>query len=199
MSDFQQPSSSPLPPPPSMPPPPAPAPFGVPQAPQFGTYAAPGYATAGYPVAGSAKPPRPAVKVGSIMLIVSGVGLVIGSLLNWVTIEGQSINGFSEESLSMEENSPSGGAFVFFAVLLVGFGIAQLAARKVLAVAILAVVFASFAVLIALAQMSDVSDAITLSDLFGFQSSWGPGVPVLVISSVVGLGGGIATLAKRRR
>lgn len=133
------------------------------------------------------------------MLIVSGVGLVLGSILNWITIDGTSMNGFSNESLNLDGDSPGGGAFVFFAVLLTGFGIAQFAARKVLAVAILAVVFASFALMVALAEMSDVSDALSLTRLFGAQGSWGPGVPVLVVSSLLGLGGGIATLAKRRR
>ena len=199
-----------------MPPPPAPVPFGVPPAPQFGAYAPPGhtapgygsqgygsqgYGPQGYPlVAGSqSKPPRPEVKAGSLMLIGGGVGLILGSVLDWVTIEGTSINGFSSESLSIDENSPGGGVFVFFAVLLIGFGITQLAARKVLAVAILAVVFASFAVLVALGEMSDVSDVISVMGLIGGDASWGPGIPVLILSSLVGLGGAIATLAKRRR
>lgn len=158
--------------------------------------------TPGYPLIHAtqpSKPPRPPVKVGSLLLIGGGAGLILGSLLPWVTVSGESLNGFSDDSISLDGGSNGGPAFVFFAVLLIGFGIAQLAARRVLAVAILAVVFASFALIGTLAEMGDVSDVIDFTDLFGLESSWGPGVPALGVASLVGLGGGIATLAKRRR
>lgn len=207
MSDFQQPSSTPPLPSPGMapPPPPATAPFGVPPAPQHGAgspygYVPQGYVPLGYPLMNGIpmKPPRPPVKVGSLLLIGGGLGLILGSFLTWFSIDGSTFNGFSEV-VTLDGDDPVGGGFVVFAVLLVGFGIAQLAARKVLAVAILAVVFASFTVLVALGQTSEVSETVRLSKLFGTDVSWGPGVPVLVISSMVGLGGAIATLAKRRR
>lgn len=205
MSDFQQPVPSELPPAlrmPPPPPPPPPAPFGAPSAPQFGPYPRPDYATPGYPIPNASaqpKPPRPPVKAGSLMLIASAVGLVLGSVLTWLTVAGASFNGFSSEALNLDENSPNGGVYVFFAVLLAGFGITQLAARRVLAIAILAVVFASFAVLISLAELGDVSDAVSLLDLLGIESSWGPGMPLLVASSLLGLGGAIVSLSKRRR
>lgn len=198
MSDFEQPSYVLPPPPAPVPPPQRPiAPFGVPGAPPYGTFTAPGYPL--IHAAQPSKPPRPAVKVGSLLLIGGGAGLILGSVLPWVTVSGQSLNGFSDDSISLDGGSNGGPAFVFFAVLLIGFGIAQLAARKVLAVAILAVVFASFALVGVLAEFGDVSDVIDFTDLFGLESSWGPGVPVLGLASLVGLGGGIATLAKRRR
>ncbi len=82
--------------------------------------------------------------------------------------------------------------------MAIGFGIAQLAARKVLAVAILAVVFTSFAVLAALADLADVSDAKDLASAFGLEFNTGPGLYVILVGSLVALGGAIATLAKRR-
>lgn len=197
MSDFPQPPPNPLlPPAPSSAPPPPPVPFGVPPVPQFG-----GYAPTGYPVGYATslrKPPRPTVKVGALLLILGGVGLVAGSALGWVTVEGSSFNGFSKEPISLDGSSNGGPLFVFLAVLLVGFGIAQLAARKVLAIAIIAVFFAAFAVLAVLGEMSDVSDIIEFADAFDAESSWGPGIPVLGVASLVGLGGAIATLARRR-
>ena len=197
MSDSDQPSfAPPLPPAPAGPPAAAGGPFATP-----GTAPYAGYPPAGYPPGFGVvpvKPPRPEVKVGAILLIVGGVGLVLGSLLGWVTIEGQSFNGFSRESISIDGGENGGPALSFLAVVIAGFGIAQLAARRVLAVAILAVVFASFALLGVLAEMGNVSDAIELTELFGAEASWGPGMPVLGLSALVGLGGAVATLAKRR-
>ena len=147
MSDFEQPPYAPLPPAPGHPTPPAAPvnPFGLPPAPPFqaasGTGSiGTGYSVAGYPLVRggpSAKPPRPAVKGGSMLLIAGGVGLVIGSLLPWVTVAGQRFNGFADEPISLDGGSNGGPAMAFLAALLIGFGIAQLAARKVLAVAIL--------------------------------------------------------------
>ncbi|HQY13277.1 MAG: hypothetical protein KAY11_18100 [Ilumatobacteraceae bacterium] len=209
MSDFEQPPYAPLPPAPGHPTPPAAPvnPFGLPPAPPFqaasGTGSiGTGYSVAGYPLVRggpSAKPPRPAVKGGSMLLIAGGVGLVIGSLLPWVTVAGQRFNGFADEPISLDGGSNGGPAMAFLAALLIGFGIAQLAARKVLAVAILAVVCASFAVIGTLAEMGDVADVVQFADLLDAESSWGLGVPVLAMGSLVGLGGAIATLAKRRR
>ena len=187
---------------PSRPPPPPQAPFGAPAAPppssayppayNPGGQAPPGYAPfAGAPV----KPPRPAVTVGSLFLVVGGVLLIVGSVLNWFTIEGTKYNGFAGDG----GDTKDGPVFVFFAVLLIGFGIAQLAAKRVLAVAILAVVFASFSILAALADVGNVGDAIDLANGFGISASRGPGLWVVLLGSLVALGGGIATLSKRRR
>ena len=196
MSDFDQPSFAPPLPPAPAGPPSAAGPFATPGAAPYA-----GYPPAGYPPGFGVvpvKPPRPQVKVGSILLIVGAAGLVLGCLLTWVSIEGQSFNGFSSESISIDGGENGGPALSFFAVVIGGFGIAQLAARRVLAVAILAVVFASFALFGVLAEMGNVSDAIELTELFGAEASWGPGVPVMGLSALVGLAGAIATLAKRR-
>ena len=206
MSDFDQPSFAPPLPPAPAGPPSAAGPFATPGAAPYAGYPPAGYPPAGYPPAGyppgfgvvPVKPPRPQVKVGSILLIVGAAGLVLGCLLTWVSIEGQSFNGFSSESISIDGCENGGPALSFFAVVIGGFGIAQLAARRVLAVAILAVVFASFALFGVLAEMGNVSDAIELTELFGAEASWGPGVPVMGLSALVGLAGAIATLAKRR-
>jgi hypothetical protein len=149
-----------------------------------------------YPVAGATqKPPRPAVQVGSMLLIAGGVLLILGSFLEWFNIEGESFNGFSGDG---ENEVKDGPVFVFFGLLALGFGIAQLMAKRVLAVAILAVVFASFALLGALADLGDVSDLQDLADTFGAEFSQGPGLWVILLGACAALAGGIATLAKRR-
>jgi hypothetical protein len=86
--------------------------------------------------------------------------------------------------------------FVFLGVVLGGLGIAMLAARRVLAVAIIAVVVAVFAVLAAIVDLNDVND---LHGLLDENFTVGPGLWVVLLGSLVALGGSIAALAKRRR
>ena len=194
MSDFNQ---HPVP---EVPPPPVPqAPFGATGAPPPPVgYSPPGYAPPGYtPFAGATgqKPPRPAVPVGSALLVVGGALLIAGSFLNWFTVRGAKYTGFSGSG----SDTKDGPVFVFLGVLALGFGIAQLLARKVLAVAILAVVFAAFALLAAIADIGDVGDAIKFADAVGVSASRGPGLWIVLLGSLVALGGGIATLSKRRK
>jgi hypothetical protein len=123
-------------------------------------------------------------------MIGGAVLMVIGSFLTWFSIDGQDVTGFTE--LAGDERD--GPAFVGFAVILAAFGITTLAARRLLPIAILAVVFAGFAVIFALADYSDISDL----EEIGIVEA-GPGVPIVIIGSLVALAGGIVALAKRRR
>lgn len=141
------------------------------------------------------KPPRPAVQVGSMLLIAGGVLMILGSFLEWFNIEGESFNGFSGDDANEVKDGP---VFVFFGVLALGFGIAQLMAKRVLAVAIVAVVFTSFALLGVLADLGDVSDLQELADIYDADFSQGPGLWIILLGAGGALAGGIATLAKRR-
>jgi len=155
----------------------------------------PGYSP--YPAAPTQKPPRPAVAAGSLLLIAGGAITIAGCFLKWFSGGGESANGFTEgldDLTVIGIDLVPGGAFVVLSVLAIGFGIAQLAAKKVLAVAILAVVFASFGVLSAMSNLGDLSD---LADIFGIEK--GPGMYVVALGNLLALAGGIATLAKRRR
>lgn len=188
MSDFG--SGQQLPPPPSTAP--------LPPPPQAMYAAPPGYAP--YQVMTPQKPPRPPVVAGSWLLIVGALVIVAGTLLKWYTIAGIDFNGFKEtfDPDTGEVTTNTGGVFVFFAVLSLGFGIAQLAAKRVLAVAILAVVFGSFAALAALGEMSNISDRKSfMGGLVPFET--GPGIYVVIAGSVVALAGAITTLSRRRR
>ena len=124
------------------------------------------------------------------MLIGGAAVIVLGSFLTWFTIGGEDITGFSE--LGGEDRD--GPAFVVFAVILAGFGITTLAARRLLPIAILAVVFASFALIFALVDYGDISD---LEDVGLVEA--GPGVPIVILGALIALAGGIVALARRRR
>lgn len=137
-----------------------------------------------------AAPPRPKAPTAAWLLIGGAAVMVLGSFLTWFTIGGEDITGFSE--LGGEERD--GPAFVVFAVILAGFGITTLAARRLLPIAILAVVFASFALIFALVDYGDISD---LEDVGLVEA--GPGVPIVILGALIALAGGIVALAKRRR
>lgn len=215
MSDFDQ----PLPPAPSQPagfgaPPP---PFGAPgaptapmmpsapMAPPAGGWAGPPV-VGGYPLPGFAvKPQRPPVVVGSVLLILGGALMVVGSFLNWLSVDAPTLTSFgvdlSFNGFGGEGETKDGPVFVFLAVVLVAFGVTMLAAKKVLAVAILSVVVASLALLAAYVDVKDVRDSIdelkTLDN--AITATMGPGLWVVLAGAVVGLVGGIATLAVRRK
>jgi hypothetical protein len=123
-------------------------------------------------------------------LIGGAAVMVIGSFLTWFTINGEDITGFSE--LGGEDRD--GPAFVTFAVILAGFGITTLLARRLLPIAILAVVFAAFALIFAFADYNDITD---LEDIGLVEA--GPGVPIVIVGTLIALAGGIVALAKRRR
>jgi hypothetical protein len=123
-------------------------------------------------------------------MILGAVLMIIGSFLTWFTIGGVDITGFSE----LGDEDRDGPAFFGFAVILIAFGITTLAARRLLPIAILAVVLATFAAIFAFADYGDVTD---LEDV-GLAKA-GPGLPVVIVGSLIALAGGIAALAKRRR
>ncbi|MSX54892.1 MAG: hypothetical protein F2772_05115, partial [Actinobacteria bacterium] len=181
MTDFGTESHLPPPPPTFAAPPPPPAQFGVP--PQ-------GYSP--YTVAPPQKPPRPAVPVGSWLLIIGGAVSIAACFLTWYTIMGQDVNGFDDtfDPQKMQVTTNTGGVFVFFGVLALGFGIAQLAARRVLAVAILSVVFGAIHMLATLGEFSSSSDLKDFADSTVGSFSWGPGLPVLIAGSLLVLAGG---------
>ena len=181
---------------PTLPPPPAPYPpqaTGIPPA-----YAPPGYAP--YAAAAVPKPPRPPVPVGSWLLIGGAVVMIVGSALNWYTVAGTKLNGFEDtfDPDTGRVTTNTGGVFVLLAILALGFGIAQLAAKRVPAVAILAVVFATFGVLGVAGELANTSDRrhfVEGSATF----SMGPGIYVVLLGALVALAGSIATLSRRRR
>ncbi len=173
-----------------MPPPP---PFGAPP---------PGYGSPfGSPYGFvAAKPPRPNVAVGSWLLIVGSAVLIVGAFTPWLRVEGFGENATANAFTRLTNGrAPAGSALVFFGVVTAGLGIAMVAAKRVLSVAIIAVVFAAFNVLVAIVHVSKVRDQKALFDLFSAETTWGVGPFLAVGGGLIALGGAIATLSKPRR
>jgi hypothetical protein len=122
--------------------------------------------------------------------MVAGALIVgVGCFLPWLDGNGSSINGFDEGP----DDVALGPGLIFFAVILLGMGITTLAAKRLLPIAIIAIVVAAFCLAASAAQLADYSD---FADFVG--ADIGPGLVVAVIGSLVGLAGGIASCAKRR-
>jgi hypothetical protein len=143
------------------------------------------------------KPPRPKVPIGGWLLLGGAIVMIVGCVLSWVSIDGESFNGFGhwiqlrETDNTFYEYDTPAGTFVVFAVILGGFGIALLAAGRVLAVAILAIIVGVIASITALAVLAVVQDSESV-DL-------GPGLPVILLGALATLAGAIVATSKRRR
>lgn len=133
---------------------------------------------------------RPKCRAGAILLLAGAAVITLGALLPWFEFAGESFNGFSDIGGEVKD----GPAFVLFAIILAGFGVATLAAGRLLPIAILAVVIASFSALAAIVDLADVMDAVDF-----VEASTGPGLPVALVGSLLALAGSIVTLATRRR
>lgn len=141
------------------------------------------------------KPPRPDVKLGAILVMAGSLVSFIAVFLPWVSANGESQNGTGEfitSDFDFIENP--GAAVIVFGVVTIGLGIALFFAGRVLAVAILAIVFASIALLVGLGMVGIASDT---SDFVG--GSLGVGAILQPIAPLVTLAGSIVATAKRRR
>jgi len=138
---------------------------------------------------------RPTVTVGAALLVAGGALLILGSFLDWFSLEGESFTGFSGEGSETKD----GPVFVFLGVLAIGFGVAMLAAKRMLAVAISGVVFSTLAVLAAFVDLGTVSNLGDRLDLSGAEFAHGPGLWVVLLGGLLALAGSITALAKRRR
>jgi hypothetical protein len=147
----------------------------------------------------AAKPPRPRTRAAALLMLVGGLVMIIGAVLPWISHEGTDFNAFDEWTIGsvnnlFVEDTPPGGMFVLLGVVLIGFGIATLAAGRVLPIMIIGIVVAAFAVLgtiTHLADYADVTDATT--------ASLRAGIVVTMIGSAAALAGAIAGCATRRR
>lgn len=181
--------SAPPPPPPAGPPPPPGNPFGA--APVPGVPFAPAHFVAG-------KPPRPAIPVPGWLMVAGAVLVIVGTVLPWKTFGDVSINGFDEYVTWTDDGlirQTPGGLFVFFAVVMLAFGITALAAGRVLAVVIIAIIVGAGLALFSAAEWAIYAD----NDGFVDGGDISFGIPVMLVGSLLALGGAIAGCAKRRR
>lgn len=191
------------PPPPPGPTPPPPPPQGPPLSRHPGAAPPPpGFVPGGYaqggngipPGYGPAQPPRPDTKVAAWLMLAGAVIVAVGCFIPWLSGSGDSVNGFDDLRIDFDDEAASGFVFMFFAVVMLAFGITTLAAKRLLPIMIIGIVVASVSVLGSLAEYSDYRD---FADIFG--ADVGPGLPIVILGSAVALGGAIAGCAKRRR
>lgn len=136
-------------------------------------------------------PPRPKVTAGSLIVLAGCVAMVVGSTLPWFTFLGSDVTGFTE----IRGETRDGPVFLLFAVVLGGLAIALLAAGRVLAVAIIGVVFAAIATIAAVADLIDVHSSV---DDLGGGASVKFGLWVVLAGAVATVVGFVMALARRR-
>lgn len=187
-------------------PPPAPAsssfgtpvdPMGWQQAPTAAGQSAYGQMPyGGQPGAYMAKPPRPAVKVGALLVIVGSLISVIGVFLPWITAGGASANGmdfFTDSEFTIYDGP--GKAAIVFAVITGSLGIALFFAGRVLAVAIVAIVVATVALFVGIFLIALAMDTAD----FNPDSSVAVGAILQPIAPLLTLAGAIVATSTRRR
>ncbi len=190
------------PPPPPPPPddsgtPPPPPGFGPAAAPPPYTEPAYGAATPppGFgPAPGFAeRPKRPDAKVGGSLIVVGAVVAAIGVYLPWLTDGDDTRRGTDLFFTSDGEILDGPGQLMLaMAFVLAGLGIALFFAGRVLAVAIIAIVASSIALLIGIGMIGIASDDILGGDV-------GIGAILQPIAPIASLAGSILVTARRRR
>jgi hypothetical protein len=136
------------------------------------------------------------VRAAAMLVMVGAVLAGVAVFLPWLSIDGVTQTGtgvFVTTDFELYDSPGSGVLFV--AAVLLGLGIALYVADRVLAVAIIAVVFASIALIVAIAMIGIVSDAQELAG----DGTLGVGVFALVPAAALALGGSIWATSRRRR
>jgi len=142
------------------------------------------------------KPPRPDVRPAAMLIIAGAIISAIAVFLPWLTAEGETETGtgvFLTKDFELYDSPGSG--VLFFAAVLLGLGIALFFAGRVLAVAIIAIVVASIALIVGMGMIAIVNDT---KDLIGV-GSLGVGVILVTPAAGLSLAGSIWATSKRRR
>ncbi len=142
--------------------------------------------------------PKPRVKVGGILIVAGAVLSIICCFLPWVTEGDRSINGFDDFILLTDNDVSlieSPATFMIVVALIVGgLGVALLAAGRVLAVAIIAIVGAAIFEILGLAM---IGFSAGHTDLNG--GDVGVGAIMQAVVPLVSLAGAIVATATRRK
>lgn len=121
--------------------------------------------------------------------------MIVGSILHWFELDNVTFNGFTSGLEGV--TNVKGGIFDVLGAVVLGFGITQLLAKKVIALGIIGAVLSAIGLLVGLKGLSDVNDLIDFGQLFGADVSTGPGLYVAVAGGVLGTIGSIATVVKQ--
>jgi hypothetical protein len=141
------------------------------------------------------KPPRPRTKAAGLLMLVGAIVMMGGTGLPWISHEGADYNAYDEWAIfPYIEDTPVGPALGFFGVVLLGFGIATLAAGRLLPIMIIGIVVAALALSSTVVQLADFADIIDVTS-----ASIGAGIVVSIVGAGAALAGAIAGCATRRR
>jgi hypothetical protein len=162
-------------------------------------YGAPPAAPQAYELGGSVRPPRPDVRLGAGLMILGAVLTIVGSVLPWLKIQGKNGNGFddyiSNSNGELKILKGPGKIWIFFAIVVIGLGIGLFLAGRVLAVAILGIVFSAVGAFFVLGSFGVASDT---KDYSG-EGSYQIGLYIGMIAMLMALAGSIIATSKRRR
>lgn len=157
--------------------------------------------------------PRPRVKVAGWLMTVGALVVVVAAFLPWASGGGETYSGLDTWYQVNEATGRSGSElyrmetpgvmYIIGGVILAGFGIAILAAGRVLAVAILGIVFAAIGTLIAIGMTALVGQGVSIGGGGGSgvaaEHSLGMGPPIGIVGALAVLAGSIVATATRRR
>ena len=172
---------------------PVPPPPFTPNPPAYGFPGAPG---AFQPYGAAVRPPRPKVAVGGWLLVGGGALTALGSFLTWFSVSGQDFTGFTKDDSGSVRDGPF---FLIIGLVLLCLGLTLVAARRVLAIAIIAIVVGVIATWGALADIGSVNDIKTFGEVFDQKVDFGPGLYLCLVGGAIGLAGSVIAVAKRRR
>ena len=142
-----------------------------------------------------AKPPRPRTKVAGLLMLIGGIIMMGGTGLPWISDGSTDYNAYDEWIiLPYIEDTPPGPLLGFLGFVMVGFGIATLAAGRVLAIMIIGIVAAALAALGVVSHLVDYADIADSTS-----ASVGAGGVVSMFGALLALAGAIAGCATRRR
>ena len=143
----------------------------------------------------AARPPRQPVTVAASLVALGGALMIAGSVLHWFDLDNVTFNGFTS---GLEDvTNVKGGIFGALGIVVLGIGITQLLAKKIVALGIIGAVLSAIGLLVGLKGLSDVNDLVSFGRLFGADVSTGPGLYVAVVGGVVGTIGSLVTVAKQ--
>lgn len=128
-------------------------------------------------------------------MAIGGALMIVGSILNWFDLDKEAFNGFTSGLENV--TNVKGRLFGVLGAVVLGFGITQLLAKRVLAIGIIGAVVSSVGLIVGLKALSDVNDLVDFGRVFGADVSTGPGLYVAVVGGVIGTIGSIATVAKQ--
>jgi hypothetical protein len=133
-------------------------------------------------------------------MLIGAVVVVIGCALTWLSWPQEMPLGIPREwngYTEVGDESNDGIPFTAMAVIIAGFGVASLAAKRVLPVVIIGLVVAAFGVIAAIVDLADVADAEEFPS--ALDPDVGPGLPVVIAGFAIAVAGFVVGIAKRRR